>query len=44
MGLPVPALIKKAMRRINHATESCVESALDKVDPPDREDGAFRKF
>lgn len=43
MGLPVPALIKKAMRRINHATESCVESALDKVDPP-KDDGAFKKF
>ena len=44
MGLPVPALIKRAMRRINHATESCVESALDKVDPPEKEDGAFKKF
>ena len=43
MGLPVPALIKRSMRRINHATESCVDSALDKVDPP-KDDGAFRKF
>ena len=44
MGLPVPALIKRSMRRINHATESCVDSALDKVDPPDKDDGAFKKF
>ena len=44
MGLPVPPLLKKAMRRINHATESCVDGALDKVDPPDKEDGAFKKF
>lgn len=44
MGLPVPAMIKKAMRRINHAVESCADTALDKVDPPDKEDGAFRKF
>lgn len=43
MGLPVPPLLHKAMRRINHATESCVESALDKVDPP-KDDGAFKKF
>ena len=44
LGLPVPSLIKQSMRRINHATESCVESALDKVDPPDKDDGAFKKF
>jgi len=44
MGLPVPPLLKKAMRRINHATESCVDGALDKVDPPDKDDGAFKKF
>lgn len=44
MGLPVPGLIKKAMRRINHAAESCVETALDKVDPPEKDDGAFKKF
>lgn len=44
LGLPVPSLIKRAMRRINHATESCVDSALDKVDPPNKDDGAFRKF
>ena len=43
LGLPVPSLIKNAMRRINRATESCVESALDKVDPP-KDDGAFKKF
>lgn len=43
MGLPVPPLIKSAMRRINHAAETCVESALDKVDPP-KDDGAFKKF
>lgn len=43
MGLPVPSLIKRAMRRINHAAESCVDSALDKVDPPN-DDGAFKKF
>jgi len=44
MGLPVPSLIKRAMRRINHAAETCVESALDKVDPPEKDDGAFKKI
>lgn len=45
MGLPVPSLIKRAMRRINHAVENCADSALDKIDPDDpAKDGAFKKF
>jgi len=42
MGLPVPAQLKKDMRRINHAVESCANTALDKVDPPDER--AFKNF
>jgi len=42
MGLPIPGLIKRAMRRINHAVESCADDALDKIDP--QNDGAFKKF
>ena len=44
MGLPVPPLLKKAMRRINHAAESCVDGALDKVDPQEKKDSAFTKI
>ena len=44
LGWPVPAIFKRIVRRVNRAAESAVDSALDKVDPPKRDDGAFSKF
>ena len=45
MGLPVPSLIKRAMRRINSAAESCVDTALDKLDKDGKgKDNPFSKF
>ena len=32
------------VRRVNRAAENAVDSALDKVDPPKKDDGAFSKF
>lgn len=45
LGLPVPSLIKRAMRRINSATESCVDTALDRIDKEGKgRDSSFTKF
>ena len=45
LGLPVPPLIKRAMRRINNATESCVDTALDRIDKEGKGRGSsFTKF
>ena len=45
-GRPRPALLRKALHRINHAAEQKAEEALDIIDKPEpkKDDGAFRKF
>ena len=42
LDLPVPSLLKKALRRVNHGVEAKVDQALDVIDPKGGKDGKAR--
>lgn len=39
LDLPVPALLKRVLRRVNHGVEKKVDEALDAIDPKGGRDG-----
>lgn len=42
LELPVPALLKRALKRVNHGVEAKVDQALDAIDPKGGRDGKAR--